>query len=287
MHINTRCCVSLQHPAHRLRLSEILSHPFMTDQSPHQPPSQETPLPKNQPLIRGAHPFSQASMDSGQYTMSSSQSVNKGGPLRATVRPHGIENHLPPPPSSIASTDSSIHSRHCSTQSTLSNRPAIGHRKTQSVDGLPFSAKSSHNHSATKTPASLKDSKHHSHSCEDIASSNKENASSQHSRRAKSDFESRGSRQANSTRPFKDRTNVQTERPRLDDRKAVERSSGSLKALVPPLNAARLRPIKQQTRSAIVRNTLLTSAVVSSQCIMDCCTTHMQCSVTLVSIVCY
>ena len=189
-------CISLQHPAHRLRLSEILTHPFMADKSTHQPPSQETPLPKSQPLIRGAHPFSQASIDSGQYTMSSSQSLKKGGPLRATIRPQGIENHLSPQLYSIASTSSCSHSRHRSTQSSLvdlSNRPAVGLRKTHSMDDLPSSAKPSRSHMATKSPASLRD---------------------------------------------------------------VERSSGSLKALVPPLNAARLRPIKQQTRNAIVSKVL-------------------------------
>lgn len=253
-------CLLKKHPAHRLRLSEILSHPFMSDQHS-QPPSQETPLPKSQPLIRGVHPFSQASLDSGQYTMSSSsQSVNKSGPLRATARPHGIENHIPSPLSSITSTSDSTHSRPRSIQSTLSNRPATGHRKTRSVDGSSTSEKSYH--LARQTPNSLKNSKYHSRSCENVASGNKENASSQQSRRAKSDFESRKNVSAHqqATQPFKDRTNVLNERPGSDNRKGVDRrtdeserrSGGSLKELVPPLNAARLRPIKQQTRSAIV-----------------------------------
>lgn len=261
--------ISLQHPAHRLRLAQILDHPFMREQQ--SSTSQETPLPRSQPSIRGAHPLSQASLDSGQFTMSSSQSVNRSGPMRATVRPHGIENHIPP--TTLCSTVSTStqssgpsHSRHqsmTSAHASQSNKPTSGHRKTHSVDGLnskhPF-----RNHSNSQS-SQLLGTKHYSISCEDLRQGNKENTPTQ-SRKAKSDFDpgrATTHHRTNSTRrpleeryhvnsahPFKDRTNVQpkSEEKKTSERRAVE----SLKELVPPLNAARLRPIKQQTRSAIV-----------------------------------
>ncbi len=51
--------------------------------------------------------------------------------------------------------------------------------------------------------------------------------------------------------PFKDRTNIQESGQSKKTKKI-----GSLKELVPPLNAARLRPLQQQTRGATVSHKL-------------------------------
>ena len=65
-------------------------------------------------------------------------------------------------------------------------------------------------------------------------------------------------------KPFRDRTNIQVpESAGSNLKKGVSATTaaaaagdrcGSLKELVSPLNAARLRPIRQQTRSATVGN---------------------------------
>ncbi len=254
---------SLQHPAHRMRLSQILNHPFMRDHSTVQS-TQTTPLLASQALMKGTpHSYSQASLDSGQYTMSSSsQSVNRSGPMKATVRPQGIEHHI----SSSVSSTSRTHSRHQSSSSVQSQKP-LSHRKTHSVDGTQHTKQSSR---GSQKSSQLTGSRHQSMSCEDLRYSNKENLPTHtHKRRAKSDFEpsratppllkdqSRGV--SSSQVPFRDKTNVARSVGR-EERKVrattAAPTAGSLKELVPPLNAARLRPIKQQTRSAIVSGTL-------------------------------
>ncbi len=249
-----------------MRLSQILNHPFMREQPA---VSQASPLPTSQlSLMKGAHPYSQASLDSGQYTMSSSlsQSVNRSGPMKAIVRPHGIEHHIPL--SSIASSNSQSHSRHHSTNSILSKKPSHSHRKAHSIDGVHSTKQPLQSSSVHSRPITTK---HQSMSCEDLRSSNKENTPTHtRKRRAKSDFEPSRALSAHSTnplykeqyrgassaqqQPFRDMTNtlrsVQSEERKT--RAAAATVVGSLKELVPPLNAARLRPIKQQTRSAIV-----------------------------------
>ena len=290
-----------QHPAHRLRLSQILSHPFMKEhgQGQHQQPSSSSlhkaHIPNHQ-LIRGVHPSSQASVDSGhatQYTMSSSSQSHfgRGGPMRATVRPHGIEDHIPPSHCSTSSLAGNHRSRHQSltspTHDNSSNQPYTGHRRTQSVDGVSTSTQAgpSHNYSSTHQASLLPQGapaiqgrgqssgqlKQHSLSCEELRTHNKENRSNTNeskSRKAKSDVNPLGPNRYSqhqrsiSTIPFKDRTNTATQGGSVPRSTASKEPSdlsvttghggGTLKELVPPLNAARLRPIQQQTRSAIV-----------------------------------
>ncbi len=64
--------------------------------------------------------------------------------------------------------------------------------------------------------------------------------------------------------PFKDRTNIQESGQSKKTKKI-----GSLKELVPPLNAARLRPLQQQTRGAMVSHKLLFSYSFKSP--NNCC----------------
>ena len=118
-HTHTLTCTH-QHPAHRLKLTQILDHPFMEEQPVMQPTvSNEAPLLHNH-LMRNIQPVSLASLDSGhatQYTQSttSSHTVNsRGGPIKATMRPRGIAGHIPSTVCPVSSNSSSrnAHSRH-------------------------------------------------------------------------------------------------------------------------------------------------------------------------------
>ena len=315
-----------QHPAQRLKLSQILDHPFMGEPSVPRSTAAvlEAPLINNH-LTRTAHPVSLASMDSGhatQYTQSttSSHTVNgRGGPMRATLRPRGIVDHIPPTVCSVSSNSSTTssssrrsHSRNQSlTRQAPSGEPAsenggvpfqgisgsgLSHRRTQSLETLLQSREdsdrentASHSHSSLQTvstggrskPLSVRNtyagvdhSKKHSSSCGELRDvvdcSNKENysASSVRSsaRKTNSDVGSVDGRQRrrgepSGGAPFTDRTNKS--RVENVERKSIDGSSGgvstgdkarikTLSELVPPLNAARLRPIQQQTRSANV-----------------------------------
>lgn len=108
----------------------------------------------------------------------------------------------------------------------------------------------------------------HSSSCGELQDSqrllresNKENISVNSSkvsiaRTTKSDSDSVAGVRRGGSIPFRDRTNAQ-EPGRISLAKGSISTAGgekhsSLKELIPPLNAARLRPIQQQTRSAIV-----------------------------------
>ena len=286
----------------------------------------ETPLVNNH-LTRTAHPVSLASMDSGhatQYTQSttSSHTVNgRGGPMRATLRPRGIVDHIPPTVCSVSSNSSTTsssrrsHSRNQSlTRQAPSGEPAsenggvpfqgisgsgLSHRRTQSLETLLQSREdsdrensASHSHSSFQTvstggrskqlsvrntSAGVDHSKKHSSSCGELRDvvdcSNKENysASSVRSsaRKMNSDVGSvdgwqRRRGESSGGAPFTDRTNksrVENIERKSSDGSGNGVSTGdkarikTLSELVPPLNAARLRPIQQQTRSANVSQT--------------------------------
>ena len=90
--------------------------------------------------------------------------------------------------------------------------------------------------------------------------SNKENISVVSGSKARTAISDSGSiigSQRGKPNPFRDRTNVQPSGGSSLGKGSVSTANGgekraSLRELVPPLNAARLRPIRQQTRSAIV-----------------------------------
>ena len=219
--------------------------------------------------------------------------------MRATVRPHGIEEHIPPSHCSVASTSSlsgNHRSRHQSltspTHDYSSNQPYTGHRRTQSVDGVSTSTQAvpSHNYSSRSTHQAsslpqgaltvqssgqtlghLRSLKQHSLSCGELRAHDKENqcnTNGNKSRKAQSDSSPMGPTRSSkhqrsiSAIPFKDQTNAVIQGGSVPQSTASKKPSdlsltkghggGTLKELVPPLNAARLRPIQQQTRSAIV-----------------------------------
>ena len=303
----------LQHPAHRLKLSQILDHPFMKEQSEPQPTAnRDTPLLHNHHLMRGAHPGSLASLDSGhatQYTQSTStHTVNSRGPVRATVRPRGIAGHIPSTVCSVSSNSSTssrrTHSRHRSLtppQATTGVQPSdldavpfrgssnggVSHHRSQSMEALQSQEAgdcencSCHSHSSSRTASTggrttvlsarntyvgVEGSKKHSTSCGELKSHtdyNKENESAVMNstrRKAKSEMDSvngqRRQRLGSSGAPFGDRTNnVRTENGKKKSNVVATADKPVVKTLnelVPPLNAARLRPIQQQTRSANV-----------------------------------
>ena len=187
------------------------------------------------------------------------------GPLRATLRPRGLAEHNP-------STISSV-----SVGGTTSG-PAhhYNHRRTQSTEAIPLAREEtcsscshcsccSHGQPLAQTTAGLH--RRHSSSCGALDTQrhhgDKENSvvsvttsKLPHGGRAWSDS---GGSQGDRTRPlqpFKDRTNIQESvgsnpKPGLSATTTGDKC-GSLKELVAPLNAARLRPIQQQTRSATV-----------------------------------
>lgn len=284
-----------------------------------EPSSSTTHPPKvhetlhNHHLMRTAHPGSLASLDSGhatQYTQStaSSHTVNsRGGPMRATVRPRGIVDHIPPTLCSVSSNSSTssrkTHSRHRSLTPQASNS---GHASSE-VDTIPFQGNlnsyqrsqsmealhskenddcedvSHHSYPSSLPPSSsggnaanlqystrntsvgMENCTRHSSSCGELragADYNKENESNSMrstTRKANSEMGGVNGRQVSSnSTPFRDRTN----KSRVENNGKPKSNSVSaasdkpriktLNELVPPLNAARLRPIQQQTRSANV-----------------------------------
>ena len=155
------------------------------------------------------------------------------------------------------------HYRHHSVSSSTGSSQLIlqepHHRRTHSVEN-PVGSSLKHPTGAfgpskqSLRPLAVHKHKRHSSSCGELRNSNgdKENAPVI-SRGSKSENEkslSRISHHSSSTVPFQDKTNTaltSREKPPHNSH-----SSSSLKELVPPLNAARLRPIQQKTRSAVV-----------------------------------
>lgn len=177
------------------------------------------------------------------------------------------------------------HSRHHSTSSathptTTTTAPhPPSNRRAHSVEDLPTTANDtstcSHCSCSSQIPPPYA-STHSEHafsgtvlrgqssSCGELPNSfcksNKENVpviSGSKTRTAISDSWSIIGSQRGKSDPFQDRTNVQPSGGGSLGKRSVSTANGeerraSLKELVPPLNAARLRPIRQQTRSAIV-----------------------------------
>ena len=189
---------------------------------------------------------------------------------------------------STPSTSGRHHSRHHSMTSSSQHRTSMQqHKRTCSVEGLANIVTASGNSSCPSaiscsqsrkppvkhhTERSLLEMKKHSNSCGELgrmrSSENKENFPTERSsvttattmKKAQSDLDTHYRQRSTVSKPFRDKTNVVNAEKKSESsagsgslsRKEPMKSSASLKELVPPLNAARLRPIQQQTRSAIV-----------------------------------
>ena len=270
--------------------------------------------------MRNVHPASLTSLDSGhatQYTQSitSSHTANsRGGPMRATVRPRGITEHIPSTLCTVSSNNSSTrtYSRHRSLTPSggpLSDGDASQYHSGPNVSGNSLARKRSqsmealnaqkdgdntncscHSHSSAHTVSTggrttvlsarnsmlgREGTKKQSSSYEKLRAvydCDKENESAtmkSTARKAASEPGSsvsgwqRGQRPGSScSAPFKDRTNRATATENRDQSNGQKVSGISttvdkpkvkmLTELAPPLNAARLKPIQQQTRTAKV-----------------------------------
>ena len=318
-----------QHPAQRLKLSQILDHPFMKEHS--KPPTHnDTPLLNNHHLMRSIHPASLTSLDSGhatQYTQSvtSSHTANsRGGPMRATVRPRGIAEHIP---STLCTVNSSTrtYSRHRSLTpsgrplsdgdasqyhhdgSNISSVSSLSRKRSQSLEALNSQKDgdgancSCHSHTSAHTVSTgsgggrttvlsarnstvgrdsttkKQPSSNYGGKLRAVYDCDKENESAtmmkSTARKAASEPGSVSGQQrrrehwqagSSCSAPFKDRTNrTAAATTTTTNQSSGQKSSGSsttadkpkvkmLTELAPPLNAARLKPIQQQTRTARV-----------------------------------
>lgn len=256
-----------KHPSQRLSLSQILEHSFMR-------PVHSRAL---------THPHSVASLDSGHATMSSTTTAGPitlhssphtttgRGPLRATLRPRGLI------------TDSHHHQ-----QQQLPH--TLSHRRSHSLDSIrkssttmmtssPETTPTNHHpqpHSTHTTSTSHHSSQHLTNSTRTSISSTRANnkerlnrCSNKENTPTKSIHERGGGQRGSenlsplktngsSGIPFKDRTNTSQSgmaTTRQEQRRVIGKGN-SLSELAPPLNAARLRPIHQSTRTATVRPSL-------------------------------
>ena len=160
------------------------------------------------------------------------------GPMRATLRPRGLPSSHP------SSTLTSSH-------------PHSTHRRSRSVDSIRHTSKSETTptnqlqphplSSKTATRATTPTTRANRWSVS--GGSNKENGplgGGQNRGENVGPLKVRGSSNA----PFKDRTNTSQITTGQEERGSLK--GNSLSELTPPLNAARLRPIRQSTRTATV-----------------------------------
>lgn len=216
-------------------------------------------------------------MDSGHATMTSAAptppdpqpsplTTSTRGPIRATLRPQGLSS----------TTTSSTHP-HTSTRAPSHPHPSQSHRRSRSVDSirhnqettptnhrapphsLPSNIPSTSQHWTTSTRASSASSQwsHVRPAAPTSRGSNKENVLPSQSM---TEGRLRGSENVGPLKakgsggaPFKDRTNTSSNSVLgRQERKRVVGKGNSLIELAPPLNAARLCPIQQSTRTATV-----------------------------------
>jgi hypothetical protein len=300
----------------------------MKDQ-PKPPTHNDMPLLNNHHLMRNVRPTSLTSLDSGhatQYTQSitsSSHTANsRGGPMRATVRPRGITEHIPSTLCTVSSNNSATrtYSRHRSRTpsggpysdgdasqyhhdgSNISSGSSLARKRSQSMEALntqkdgDSANRSCHSHSSIHTVStggrttttvlsarsnsntvgrecSKRQASSYGGKLRAVYDCDKENESATMTRKPASESGSvsggwqRGqvrpaSGGSSCSAPFKDRTNRAT--VTTTDGNGQKSSSGisttavdkpkakMLTDLAPPLNAARLKPIQQQTRTAKV-----------------------------------
>lgn len=299
----------IKSPTERLKLSEILSHPFMAFRA--QQSTQETREQLSSSYhhrrqnmgVRGgliAVPSSSVgSLDSGQYTMfsssnnapSSSASSSAGGPMRATARPRGAATTTTEltlqsqPLQHVAATMPSFHSVSVSSDRRSSRHPSplppseqqldrgqgVGCRRAKSMDVLDDlgggggegrkEAWSYHSQPPLTTV-----------SARQRRERNKENLLIPPSSSSSASKVAITVQQQRERRPFQDSTNRQQQgipyhqpvkKPlaavnadnaatRGVEKSQQQRSSSSLKELVPPLNVARLPPGQEELRNGML-----------------------------------
>ena len=251
----------------------------MTSAAP-TPPHPHPSHPHTHPTPPHPHP-------SHPHPHSTPLTTSTRGPLRATLRPRGLSSSTAGSstlPHTSSLTPSHPHSPHphCtrshSVDSIRHNRETTPTNHRPQPHSLPSNLPSTSQHLITTTRAnsSTRDSQwSHGHQAT-MRGSNKENVPNQSSN---SGGQQRGSENVGLPKPrglgnvpFKDRTNTSSNgalvgRP---DRKRVVGKGSSLSELAPPLNAARLRPIQQSTRTATVssntRNTVYPGTFASETC---------------------
>lgn len=310
----------VQHPDERLRLTEILDHPFMLGQ-PLQQHHRQLQNQHRDKLMRGIAPNHLVSLDSGHATQCTSssnsnytifQGATRTGPLRATMRPRGL---LPPPTASplcsvsgssnadTAST-SSLH-RRSRNNSLSSSQPSAFSESNQQQQNDGFTRRRARSVEERRRGGRVKEMRGegrvHGGGEENGCLSQQLPYSSSHqpstvSRKARDlnqqDQENLYIISAKRTvfhgengpgmgrLPLQDNTN----RQQWQQKQQATQHAGSTSSLisskspnkvantrvksslVPPLNASRLKPMQQDTRSALVRGAIhLCIGIVSCQ----------------------
>ena len=215
-------------------------------------------------------PASLGSLDSGHATMTSTSSphtphsspltASTRGPLRATIRPRGLPSSHPPSALTTSSHPLSALSTHRRSRSVDSIRPKSEATPTNySQQPHTLSSRRSPLHSSTENMANTRANNssmrvNHWNEGRISGGSNKENRSisgggGQNGGENSAPLKTRGS--TGGGVPFKDRTNTSQNMGQQGERKTGSKGN-SLSELTPPLNAARLRPIRQSTRTATV-----------------------------------
>jgi polo-like kinase 4 len=240
-----------KNPSQRLTLSQISNHPFMSQPRP--------------PITA---PVSLGSLDSGHATMTSTSSphtphsspltAGTRGPLRATIRPRGLPASHPPSTLTTSSHPPSALSTHRRSRSVDSIRPEATPTNYSQQPHTP-SSRHSPLHSSTENMANTRaynssTRANHWNQGRISGGSNKENRSmsgggGRNGGENSAPLKPRGS--TGGGVPFKDRTNTSQNMGQQGERKTGSKGN-SLSELTPPLNAARLRPIRQSTRTATV-----------------------------------
>ena len=213
------------------------------------------------PPISG--PPTLSSLDSGHATMTSTSSphphhsshltTGTRGPLRATIRPRGLPSSHPP--SSLSS-----HRRSCSVDSIGQRSEATPTNYSQQPPSL--SSRRSPLHSSSENMASMRASNSTTRATISTTRANHWNqgrgSNKENSRVGSGNVAPLKTRGSSGSAPFKDRTNTSQISNNLGQSVTEgERKMGkgnSLSELTPPLNAARLRPIRQSTRTATVNS---------------------------------
>ena len=253
---------------------------------------------------RGFVPSTLGSLDSGHATMSSSNRTlshhgsgngsNSGGagPLRATLRPKGLPPRPAPPPQCLETnmrntvkdlTGSSDHFQpEQRQQQQLKEERHNGglYRRANSLGALNGRDSSGRQDDVWS---------YHSQPVERRKSYSCQNGDKENHPALKVDVVVGGGQGRATRRPFQDKTNRQALNPAVvvvapskpkvpssskpSPRMGKQQKVGSLKDLVPPLNAARLHPTQHETRTEVVScdrfpvgNPLFTHFVFLCQC---------------------
>ncbi len=254
-----------------MKLSQILSHPFMTVQS--HPQESRLRHSSGRPFI----PSTLGSLDSGHATMSSSNHTlshhgSSSGPLRATHRPKGLPPH-PAPPLQCQRSDEGSNRGNVRSSSTSHSHPEQHQQIGEKHDNFLYRRANSLGSLTGQDSNGRQDDawSYHSQPVERKSYSGREKDKENPSV-PKVELvvgEGQGAR-----RPFQDRTNRQTldltsapSKPKLPSTvgsrpasRVEQQSVGSLRDLVPPLDAARLHPTQHETRSEVVSVNLAVSA---------------------------